>query len=56
MYRQLRRTIEERYKPLHGHLYRLEGWGVVPQLREAVGSGDEQTMRTLLTEETPGAD
>ncbi len=56
MHRQLKRTIEENYKPLHSHLYLLEGWAVEQGVREAVGSGDQGAMRALLTEETPGND
>ena len=53
-YRQLKRTIEEHYKPLHRHIYQLEGWEVVPSFREAVVSGSEERMRSILTEEIPG--
>lgn len=54
MYRQLKRTIEERYVPLHRHLYQQEGWEVEREFKEAIESGDERRLRALLTEETPG--
>lgn len=53
-YQQLRKTIDQHYRPLHKHLYQLRGWELVPSFREAVESGDETKMRSLLTEETPG--
>ena len=53
-YRELRSIIDEQYRPLHPHLYQLQGWEVVEGFREAVESGDQQRMRAILTEETPG--
>ena len=54
-YQQLRETIDQNYRPLHKHLYQLSGWEFVPSFREAMESGDESKMRSLLTEETSGA-
>ena len=51
---QLRETIDLNYRPLHKHLYQLSGWEFVPSFREAMESGDESKMRSLLTEETAG--
>ena len=53
-HQELKGLIAEQYKPLHSHLHHLQGWEVVESLRQAVESGDEQKMRGLLTEETPG--
>ena len=46
--------ISERYKPLHSHLHHLGGWELAPSFREMVETGDEQKMRSILVEETPG--
>lgn len=54
-YQQLRETIDQNYRSLHKHLYQLSGWEFVSSFREAMESGDESKMRSLLTEETSGA-
>lgn len=54
-YQQLRETIDQNYRPLHKHLYQLSGWEFVPSFKEAMESGDESKMRSLLSQETPGA-
>ena len=53
-YQELRSLISEQYCPLHPDLYQLRGWQVAESFRQAVLSGDQQSMRTILTEERPG--
>ena len=53
-YEEVRKIIEEKYRPLHGHLYQLHGWKVTDSFSEAVKSNDIGEMRAILTEEHPG--